>query len=344
MHFIATISVNGYCTTYFNGYLSTDINYQFSVKRLILKQTIFWNKKIAINVACYQKGYQEKEKTKENYLIFQGNSSYTRPPPLTSGGYELYDSCVDNLSNPSMYIVFERDQCYPKYLIKYKLTKSLSHSSDGNANPSRPVPTSVESSSSASSESGPSNVKFCNAGTSYSSSLSQATHANQSPASQLASILPHKTSYNGSSATGNSRSSYSSSFTSAALTKQSSASQSTSILPHKISYNGSSATGNSGSSYSSSFTWAALTKQSSASQSTSTLPHKTSYNGSSATANGGSSYSSSFTWAALAKQYSTSQTDSTLPSTTSYHGSSATGNHPTFRSSQAIDKKTCIIQ
>ena len=28
-----------------------------------------------------------------------------------------------------MYIVFERDQCYPKYLIKYKLTKSLSHES-----------------------------------------------------------------------------------------------------------------------------------------------------------------------------------------------------------------------
>ena len=54
-------------------------------------------------------------------FIFQGKSSYTRPPLLPTGTYELYDSCVDNLSDPKMYIVFEIDQCYPKYLIKYEL-------------------------------------------------------------------------------------------------------------------------------------------------------------------------------------------------------------------------------
>lgn len=56
-------------------------------------------------------------------IFFQGKSSYTRPPPLTQGGFELYDSCVDSVSKPSMFIVFERDQCYPTYLIEYDLRK-----------------------------------------------------------------------------------------------------------------------------------------------------------------------------------------------------------------------------
>ena len=67
-----------------------------------------------------------KKKSKNLVLLFllQGNPSYTRPPPLKPGGYELYDSCVDNASNPTMYIVFERDQCYPKYLIEYEMWES----------------------------------------------------------------------------------------------------------------------------------------------------------------------------------------------------------------------------
>lgn len=59
-----------------------------------------------------------------NYLSFlQGDKSYTRPPPISSASYDLYDSCVDDTTNPSMYIVFELDQCYPRYVIKYKALK-----------------------------------------------------------------------------------------------------------------------------------------------------------------------------------------------------------------------------
>ena len=101
-----------------------------------------------------------------------------------------------------MYIVFERDQCYPKYLIKYKLTKSLSHLSDWNANPSVSIPISVGSSSTASSVSGLGRVQTSNAGTSYSSSLSWGAQATQFSTSQSAS-LPYTTPYHGSSATGN---------------------------------------------------------------------------------------------------------------------------------------------
>ena len=45
-----------------------------------------------------------------------------RPPPVSSSDpHILYDSCVNNITSPSMYIVFERDQCYPQYLITFIL-------------------------------------------------------------------------------------------------------------------------------------------------------------------------------------------------------------------------------
>ncbi|XP_047431891.1 protein mono-ADP-ribosyltransferase TIPARP-like [Mugil cephalus] len=52
-----------------------------------------------------------------------GKSSYRRPPPLASSGEKphlLYDACVDNMSKPNMFVVFDSCQCYPYYLIKYK--------------------------------------------------------------------------------------------------------------------------------------------------------------------------------------------------------------------------------
>uniref|UniRef100_A0A7M5V7R2 PARP catalytic domain-containing protein n=1 Tax=Clytia hemisphaerica TaxID=252671 RepID=A0A7M5V7R2_9CNID len=51
----------------------------------------------------------------------KGNPDFKRPPPTPSDPHTLYDSCVDNISLPSMYIVFERDQCYPQYLITFRV-------------------------------------------------------------------------------------------------------------------------------------------------------------------------------------------------------------------------------
>jgi len=43
-----------------------------------------------------------------------------RPPPISRFDENLlYDSCVNNTSTPSIYVIFERDQCYPEYLITY---------------------------------------------------------------------------------------------------------------------------------------------------------------------------------------------------------------------------------
>lgn len=48
----------------------------------------------------------------------QGSSSYVRPP-LKGKSKTFYDSCVDSERNPSIYIIFEKQQIYPEYLINY---------------------------------------------------------------------------------------------------------------------------------------------------------------------------------------------------------------------------------
>ncbi|XP_042351718.1 protein mono-ADP-ribosyltransferase PARP12 [Plectropomus leopardus] len=48
----------------------------------------------------------------------RGSSAYVRPPPK-SNSKTLYDSCVDCESNPSIYVIFEKQQIYPEYVINY---------------------------------------------------------------------------------------------------------------------------------------------------------------------------------------------------------------------------------
>ncbi|XP_009693167.1 PREDICTED: poly [ADP-ribose] polymerase 12, partial [Cariama cristata] len=46
-----------------------------------------------------------------------GSSSYVRPPLKDSQNF--YDSCVNSSSNPSIFVIFEKQQIYPEYLIEY---------------------------------------------------------------------------------------------------------------------------------------------------------------------------------------------------------------------------------
>uniref|UniRef100_A0A3P9H4G9 Poly [ADP-ribose] polymerase n=1 Tax=Oryzias latipes TaxID=8090 RepID=A0A3P9H4G9_ORYLA len=51
----------------------------------------------------------------------QGQSGIKVPPPRNAQQpHERYDSVVDNLNNPNMYVVFHDDQAYPDYLITFK--------------------------------------------------------------------------------------------------------------------------------------------------------------------------------------------------------------------------------
>ncbi|CAL8262995.1 unnamed protein product [Merluccius merluccius] len=47
-----------------------------------------------------------------------GSSSYARPPSRSTGK-GLYDSCVNNIRDPGIFVVFEKHQIYPEYIIDY---------------------------------------------------------------------------------------------------------------------------------------------------------------------------------------------------------------------------------
>ncbi|NXN81318.1 PAR12 polymerase, partial [Bombycilla garrulus] len=50
----------------------------------------------------------------------KGNATYVRPPQKCADKLWFYDSCVDNELNPSVFVVFEKYQIYPEYIIEYK--------------------------------------------------------------------------------------------------------------------------------------------------------------------------------------------------------------------------------
>ena len=46
-----------------------------------------------------------------------GDPSYITPPPKTSNGLDLYDSVVDKMNDPMIFVIFTDAQAYPDYLI-----------------------------------------------------------------------------------------------------------------------------------------------------------------------------------------------------------------------------------
>lgn len=51
-----------------------------------------------------------------------GYAHYTRPPPLIAHypSSLLYDSCVDRATDPTIFVIFDNDQFYPYFIIKYQ--------------------------------------------------------------------------------------------------------------------------------------------------------------------------------------------------------------------------------
>lgn len=50
----------------------------------------------------------------------KGSPDYRRPPSKDGGDINFYDSCVDNVHKPSIYVVFDKAQIYPEYLLQYR--------------------------------------------------------------------------------------------------------------------------------------------------------------------------------------------------------------------------------
>mgnify|MGYP000034807552 CR=1 FL=1 len=72
-----------------------------------------------------------------------GQSSYRRPPQKDPRNptSDLYDSCVDDTSSPSIFVLFDTDQFYPEYIIEYCALRqtTLNSYSGPNQQPARPV-------------------------------------------------------------------------------------------------------------------------------------------------------------------------------------------------------------
>lgn len=50
-----------------------------------------------------------------------GKGSYRKPPAIDPAAPygRCYDACVNDMSNPSIYVIFNSAQCYPEYIIEY---------------------------------------------------------------------------------------------------------------------------------------------------------------------------------------------------------------------------------
>ncbi len=48
-----------------------------------------------------------------------GKSDMKAPPPRGSDRTDCFDSVVNNLQQPSMFVIFHDDQAYPEYLITF---------------------------------------------------------------------------------------------------------------------------------------------------------------------------------------------------------------------------------
>lgn len=48
-----------------------------------------------------------------------GNPLFCRPPSKDMSYSNFFDSCVDDLANPKIYVIFDCNQIYPEYLIEF---------------------------------------------------------------------------------------------------------------------------------------------------------------------------------------------------------------------------------
>ncbi|MGH0186528.1 UNVERIFIED_CONTAM: hypothetical protein FKN15_021848 [Acipenser sinensis] len=81
--------------------------------------------------AAYSHRYAPRDQQGEHHVFLckvlvgrsaPGRPEMRRPPPIhpDDPASDLYNSCVDKHQDPALFVVFENDQCYPYFLIRYK--------------------------------------------------------------------------------------------------------------------------------------------------------------------------------------------------------------------------------
>ena len=82
------------------------------------------------NIFTYsaQPAYSPPDKNNNKYVFqcrvltgrfHKGNPALLEPPVMDKKSLSLYDSVVDNLKNPVIFVVFHDNQAYPEYLITF---------------------------------------------------------------------------------------------------------------------------------------------------------------------------------------------------------------------------------
>ena len=101
--------------------------------------------------AVYSHNYTRADDHNQHYVFIAqvlvgttttGHSSYTRPPPKDQRSPlgDLYDSCVNDMHDSQIFVIFKTMQVYPEYLIKYKLKNVPLGSRSGASAYHRPQP------------------------------------------------------------------------------------------------------------------------------------------------------------------------------------------------------------
>ena len=81
--------------------------------------------------ASYSHGYSVPDANSQRYMYYAqvltgeytvGNTSMLAPPAKNPqvDAYVLFDSTVNNVSTPTIFVVYQDTQCYPAYLITYQ--------------------------------------------------------------------------------------------------------------------------------------------------------------------------------------------------------------------------------
>jgi poly [ADP-ribose] polymerase 10/14/15 len=76
--------------------------------------------------------YSEPDKNSIQYMFLcrvavgdwcKGVNEQLTPNSKPNNPFELFDSTVDNASNPSIFVIYHDSQAYPEYLLSFKQTK-----------------------------------------------------------------------------------------------------------------------------------------------------------------------------------------------------------------------------
>ncbi|XP_078529399.1 protein mono-ADP-ribosyltransferase PARP12-like [Lissotriton helveticus] len=108
-------------------YLDGICHHNFDWRVCGLNGTVYGKGSYFARDASYSDDYCDSNSSSKSMFLarvlvgdfVRGKSSYTRPPqrPYTQGTF--YDSCVDKDPDPSIFVIFEKLQIYPEYIIEY---------------------------------------------------------------------------------------------------------------------------------------------------------------------------------------------------------------------------------